>query len=636
MSDKFEVLTGRDQIIKRPQMWIGAMDPVEQEMFMIAEDKVEHKQVKFIPAFRKIIDEILDNSLDALIEHCNSTGKVNVEVSDDSVFIEDDGPGIPVIKKKLSEAEKKSLPPAEAAKISDSYIPEIAWCRLFSGTNFQDSAQKTTLGSHGIGSKATAIFSTKFTGKTDDGKHSCVVKSTNNLEKSSCKVSQSSGKTGTSVEFYPDLAKFKLNTIEQVYKDLVYQRLLCLAMTFPGIKFSFNRRAIRVNDKKFLKMFSDSIEFQTFDKGFIGVYPNTYDDFKFFTYVNGLNMVRGGNHVEYIINQIVSPIRDKLEKKYKTIKPADIKNKMTLVVFMRDFANLKFDSQTKETLTNAPSDVSAYLNGKVDFEKLGKQVLKNEAIIEPIIETFKIKEELKARSELKQIKKIKVKSDKYMASTTGKKYCLLCEGLSARGGLSAALGREGFAYFAGRGVPLNAYDAKVQAISANQELKDIASILELDLFGKEGKKTIAFEKVILANDADMDGIFIANQYVGWFTRFAPNLFNEHKVARLITPLVILRDNKDKPVKYFYSLNEFKDYESKNDLSKFKIDYKKGLGSWPKDEFIELFEKYGFEYFVQDLLLDEEGKVYVDNWLNGEKSEKRKEYLRQFTFNIETM
>ena len=262
--------------------------------------------------------------------------------------------------------------------------------------------------------------------------------------------------------------------------------------------------------------------------------------------------------------------------------------------------------------------------------------MKNEAIVNPIIETFKLKEELKARQELKKVKKIKVKADKYLASSTTKKYCLLCEGLSARGGLSSALGRDGYAYFAGRGVPLNAYDAKVQAISANQELKDITSILELDLFGKEDKKTISFEKIILANDADMDGIFIANQYVGWFTRFAPNLFNEHKIARLITPLVILRDSKDKPVKYFYSLNEFKDYESKNDLSKFKIDYKKGLGSWPKDEFIELFEKYGFEYFVQDLLLDEEGKVYVDNWLNGEKAEKRKEYLRQFTFNIETM
>jgi len=280
--------------------------------------------------------------------------------------------------------------------------------------------------------------------------------------------------------------------------------------------------------------------------------------------------------------------------------------------------------------------VSSYLQDKIDFNDFAKKILKNDAIISPVVEMFKLKEELKARQELKKVKKIKVKSDKYMPSIGEKKYCLLCEGLSARGGLSSALGRNGYAFYAGRGVPLNAYDANIQAISANKELKDISSILELDIFSKSDAKQISFNKVILANDADMDGIFIANQYVGWFTKFAPNLFNEHKVARLITPLVILKDNKETPVKYFYSLNEFKNFESTNDLRKYKIDYKKGLGSWPKEEFIQLFDKYGFEYFVQDLLMDDEGRVYVDDWLNGSNAEKRKQYLRNFTFNVETM
>lgn len=637
MSDnKFEVLTGRLQILAKPTMWIGAVDPTEKEMFIINDEKAEYKTVTYIPAFRKIFDEILDNALDALIEHRNSAGTIKVKMDDEKISVEDDGPGIPVVKKQLNEVELKNLPKEEAETLKNSYIPYIAWTRLFSGTNFKATSEKMNIGSHGVGSKAAAIFSTKFIGMTDDGKKSCVVKCENNLEKSTCKIGETSGKSGTKVEFWPDLARFKLNKIEQVYHDLAYQRLLCLAMTFPHMKFSFNGKRIAVNDKKFLGMFSESIESVQFGKGFIGIYPNAYDDFKFLTYVDGMYMARGGNHVEYIINSIVNPIREKLAKKYKTIKPADIRNKMTLVCFMREFPNPKFDSQTKDTLTNSTGEITSYLNGQVDFELFAKKILKNDAIINPIVDMFKLKEELKARQELKAAKKIKVSSDKYMASITDKKYCLLCEGLSARGGLSSALGREGFSYFAGRGVPLNAYDAKIQAISANSELKDISSILELDLFGKGDNKTIAFDKIILANDADMDGIFIANQYVGWFTRFAPNLFNEHKIARLITPLVILRDHKDAPVKYFYSLNEFKIFEQKNDLSKFKIDYKKGLGSWPKEEFIELFDKYGFEYFVQDLLMDNEGKVYVDNWLNGEKADKRKEYLRNFTLNIETM
>lgn len=115
-------------------------------------------------------------------------------------------------------------------------------------------------------------------------------------------------------------------------------------MTFPKMKFSFNGKRIAVNDKKFLKMFNDNIEYVTFDKGFVGIYPNQHDDFKFLTYVDGMYMARGGNHVDFIMNSIVSPIREKLSKKYKAIKPADIKNKMTLVCFLREFPNPKFDS----------------------------------------------------------------------------------------------------------------------------------------------------------------------------------------------------------------------------------------------------------------------------------------------------
>ena len=636
MSRKFQALSGRDQILKRPQMWIGSMDTLTREMFIINEDNIERKEIGFIPAFKKIIDEILDNSLDVLIETKNATGNIKVKITEESVYIEDDGPGIPVIKHKLSEEEKKSLPAEEAEKIANSYIPEIAWTRLFSGTNFNDSDDKHTIGAHGLGSKCTSIFSTKFVGKTDDGKKSCVVKSLNNLEVTSCKTSNSSGKTGTTVEFYPDLPRFKMKKIDQVYFDLLYQRLLCLSITFPNIKFTFNGKRISVNDKKFLKMFSENIETFVFDKGFIGVFPNESDEFSFFTYVNGIHLNRGGNHIDYIAQQLVAPIRAKLERKYKTIKPADIKNKLSVVCFFRDFANPKFDSQTKETLTNSPSEISNYLSDSINFEDAAKKILKNESIINPIVDTFKIKEELKSRQELRAAKKIKIKSDKYLSSTGDKKYLLLVEGLSARAGLSGALGRNGFAYYAGRGVPLNAYDATTQKVTANEELKDIVNILELDLFSKDSNKTISFDKIVIATDADIDGDFITSQYIGWFVKFAPNLFNEGKIAKLRTPLVILKDSKNKPVKYFYSLNEFKEFETSNNLSKYKIEYLKGLGSWDKDAFIKLFDENGFEYYLQDLQLDELGKQYVNDWLSGKEADKRKQYLRDYTLNIELM
>jgi len=618
-------------------MWLGSMDPLTRRMFVIGEDKIEYRDVTYIPAFRKIIDEILDNAIDALIEHSNASGNIRVKIDDERVLIEDDGVGIPVVKKKLSETELKNLPADEAKRVADTYIPHIAWTRLFSGTNFQDSAEKFTLGSHGVGSKAAAIFSTKFIGKTDDGKKSCVVKAVNNLETSTCKVAESSGTSGTSVEFWPDLAKFKLKKIDQVYADLLYQRLLCLGITFPKIKFNFNGKRINVNDKKFLKMFSEHIEFATFDKGFIGVFPNDQDDFNFFTYVNGMHMTRGGAHIEFIANNVVAPIREKLAKKYKTIKPADIRNRFTLVAFMRDFANPKFDSQTKETLTNSWADVSAYLGDKIDFEQLAKQVLKNEALINPIVETFKIKEELKARQELKQAKKIRVKSDKYFPGEGDKKYLFLVEGLSAAAGLMKCLGRKEKYYYALRGLALNAYSASIQKISANQEVKEVLNILNLDVSKPETVDSIEFQKIVISCDADLDGANISSMLFGWWKRLAPELYAKHKVYRLNTPVVVLKDTKDKVQKWFFTVDAFKAWEKANPNSKLKVIYLKGLGSLEIDDLKYIISQTpgGFDGLLDEFGLDSESDQLFEDWL-GDNAEPRKKYLNEYTFDMDML
>ena len=631
-SSKFEVLTGRLQILKRPTMWIGAIDPISQDIFIIDEDTVEQKTVSFVPAFKKICDEILDNSIDALIEHKNAEGSIKVKMSGDSVYIEDDGPGIPVKKKSLSDIELKNLPQEEAKKLQDSYIPEIAWTRLFSGTNFQDSSGKVTIGSHGVGSKAAAIFSTKFVGKTDDGKKSCTVTTVDNLEKHKCKVSDSSHKTGTIVEFWPDLPRFKLDKIGQVYQDLMYQRLLCLAMTFPKIKFSFNGKKINVNDKKFLKMFSEDIEFVTFKNGFIGVYPNKSDEFNFFTYVNGMHMSRGGSHVEYIASQLVNPIREKLEKKYKSIKPADVKNKLTLVVFMRNFANPKFDSQTKETLTNSTADIASYFANEIDFDSFAKKVLKCDAIIEPIIETFKIKEELKARQELKRVKKIKVRSDKYKAAYGSQKYLFLCEGASASSSLSLCLGSNGNGFYSCRGLPINVIGNSIQKIAANQEFKDIMNILELDISKENENKTISYDKIVIAVDQDLDGNHLGSMLIGWFKRFAPNLFDEKKVCKLQTPLVIVKDSKGQIKEYFFDLDSFKAWEKANPNSKLQIVYQKGLGSMSTDDIDWLIQKNGLESLIYSFNRDKDAFANIDLWLDGE-ADPRKAKLHKYTFDV---
>lgn len=634
----FEALSGVQQVLLRPGMWAGSMQPVKQKMFIINKEGVEYKEVKFVPAFLKIISEILDNSTDALVKYSKARGKVKVVMEDDSITIEDNGPGIPVIRKDLKDINDSRMSAEEKKKISETYLPEIAWTRLFSGSNFKDSDDKTTVGSHGLGSKLTAIFSTKFVGVSDDGKKTCKVVAKNNLEKVESTISDTKGESGVKVKFTPDFGRFGLTKVEDVYKELVYQRLMCLGITFPGIKFSFNGKMVNVNDKTFLNLFSKNITFQVFDRGFIGVYPNEQDDFNFFTYVDGLSLSRGGSHIDYIVEKLVTPIREKLIKKYKTIKPADIKNRLSMVVFLRDFPNLKFDSQTKETLTNLPSEITKYFGDSVDFENFSKKVIKNEFIMDPIVETFKLKEEVKERVALKQAgkSKVKISVDKYIKPIGGNDYLMVCEGLSARGGVSAALGRNGFGYYASRGVGINAYDATSAQILKNQEFSDIINILGLDITNPK-EQNLNFKKFVITSDADADGIHISSIYLGWFMKFAPWMFEKGMICRLSTPLAIAFKDRGmtKVHKMFFDLPTFKKFEEDNDMSKFTVQYYKGLGSFPKEMFIKLFaENGGIDAFIQTFKLDKDGKTYIDNWLNGEKSDERKRLISDYIFDID--
>ena len=633
----FEALSGVAQILARPQMWIGSMSPVTQKMFVIGTDGVEFKEVTFIPAFRKILDEVLDNSIDAIIKYNGGKGKVKVVMDRDWVYMEDNGPGIPVIRKDIKDINDNRMTDEEKQRISETYLPEIAWTRLFSGSNFKDSDDKTTIGSHGLGSKCTSIFSKKFVGVSDDGKKLCKVVAKNNLETVETTVEESKER-GVRIKFYPDLKRFGMEKIDDVYLELMKQRLMCLGITFPGIRFSFNGKLVNVNDKTFLNLFSENITFQVFDRGFIGIYPNESDEFNFFTYVDGLALTRGGSHIDYIVDKVVTPVREKLSKKYKTIKPADIKNRLSMVVFLRDFPNLKFDSQTKETLTNLPSEITKYFGDSVDWEKLSKNVLKNEFILDPIVETFKLKEEVKERVALKQAgkSKVKISVDKYIKPIGGNDYLMVCEGLSARGGVSAALGRNGFGYYASRGVGINAYDATSAQILKNQEFSDIITILGLDITNPK-EQNLNFKKFVITSDADADGIHISSIYLGWFMKFAPWMFDKGMVCRLRTPLAIVFKDKGmtKVHRMFFDLAEFKKFESENDMSKFAIQYYKGLGSFPKDMFIKLFnENGGVDQFIQTFRLDEEGHAYIDNWLNGDKADERKKLISDYTFDID--
>lgn len=405
-----KVLTDREHIYQKTEMYAGGVSKVESLEFMATDSGLRQTPVQYVPALLKIINEVIDNAVDVHIKTPSAEDPVvDVKMTPTSVSVTDNGCGIPV---KENE--------------DGIWLPRVCWGFARSGGNF-DLKENSGLGTFGVGSYITNVLSTKFVGRTCDGSRTYKVTFTDNAAEYTEKLGGPSTR-GTSVEFEPDLARFGLEAIEPVYFDLVKQRLVNLKMAFPSLTFKFNGKQIKVhNFKSYCAQFNLPFEYYETEKYSFAVMHNPNDDFQQFSYVNGLSIKDGGTHIELITNNIVERLRTKLLRKYKTIKPGDIRNKLFVVAFCREFPNPKFNSQTKEKITNSPAEVQRYLDAP--FDAIALKVSKNSGIMEPITEVYKIKEEMKRRQELRSLSRVrKIKNEKYLPPTRNQKYLMIVEG----------------------------------------------------------------------------------------------------------------------------------------------------------------------------------------------------------------
>src|SRR5574344_1221898 len=597
-------LTESMHILMRPTMYIGAVNKTLTKEYILENDKIEFKAIDYVPALIKIINEIIDNSVDVAIKtNFKVSNEINIKMEKDHIIVQDNGSGIPVIKNS-----------------DGHYLPELCWGHARAGSNFEDDKNRTQIGMNGVGSFATNCFSTKFIGKTDDGKNSYTITFKDNAGSFTEKVQDSSGKTGTTVTFYPDLARFGITEMDEVHFNIIKQRLINLSMTFPEITFKFNSKKININSfKKYISLFNDDSEIYETEEYKFAILPNSTDDFRQFSYVNGLKIPDGGTHIDYIVNNIVNPIREKLVKKYSGIKPADIKNKLMVVAFLKNVKNTKFNSQTKEKITNSVSEISSYY-GDIDFTKITNKILKTPAIIDPITEVYKIKEEFKKRQELKGLDKTvkKIKSDKYTKPVGDNDVLLICEGLSAKSALLPGLGRKGLGYYELKGKPANVYSSDQKKFTENKELSDLYKIIK-----QEG-----YKKVAVASDSDLDGIAINGLLLAFFKVYLQEELEAGMFYRLNTPVMALLDKNKLPKEWIYDLKGT--LEEKNGLT-FK--YFKGLGSWTPEQMKEVIEKDGIDNMLVQFEYSKEDDECIDDWYSNTKSDKRKEYILNNDFDL---
>jgi len=628
-NNNIQILSDRDHILHRPATYIGSMSYENFEGFIFNNEtqKFEYKQYQKIQAFEKIISEILDNCVDEALrtnfEYANLI-EINIE-NNNKIIIKDNGRGVPITN--IIDDKGKKISQLQAA-----------FTKARAGSNFSND-NRQTIGTNGVGSFCCAVFSKYFEVKVKsrDGVGNLICK--DNLSSHKCKINlhKTKGKTFTEVIFIPDYERFGIKEFDKNHQDLLYTRLINLSMSFPKIKFKFNNVLLpKLKSELYLTYFGEYFEQIKSNKYIIGILPNNIDNFIQSSYINGLNIKEGGNHIDFILNEIINRLREhKIFKKYN-VTPGDIKNKIKLICILRNFPNMQFNSQTKEKLTNPMSEIREYFS-EIDFDKFVNILAKNQNIIDPIIINYKIKEQVKEQLALKNStkKEKNFKCDKYLPAIKEKKYFMITEGDSASGGLTPALGREFISFFSTRGIPLNAYIAKPKDLANNEELTNIIKALNLDI-SNSNIQLLSHQYIILASDADSDGNHIRGLYISFFYKYAKWLLDNKIVKYLKTPIAAIIENK-KIKKYWFTLKEMNDYLSKNKIkSNQMLKYYKGLGSFRAETLKELIiSGGGLEKFLEDLILDDDSNSILDNWV-GEKLENvqsRKEYLKNYQLDI---
>jgi DNA topoisomerase-2 len=412
---------------------------------------------------------------------------ITVDAAANTISVRNNGKGIPIV----------------VHKEHNCYVPTMIFGQLLTGSNFDDDEKKTTGGRNGYGAKLTNIFSTEFTVECLDSNQGLKFKQTfrdnmgNTGEPKVVDCSASEKKKGdyTKITFSPDLARFKMSSLDKDIVGLLSKRAYDIAGSManaPGKKL-----AVTLNGKKLpVKSFQEYLQLfdginpptayeKIGDRWEVGV-SSTDGSAQQVSFVNSICTSKGGGHVTYIADQIAAHLVKTIKKRNKggvDIKANQIKNH--LCVFVNCLVeNPAFDSQTKDFLTTRPKQFGSECTLS---DKFLKQVDKSD-IVEMILSFAKFKQdrELKKKGGVKKIKLTGIPKldDANFAGSAKSKDCTLIvtEGDSAKSlamsGLSI-VGRDYYGVFPLRGKPLNVRDASHAQVMKNEEIKNMIDILGL-------------------------------------------------------------------------------------------------------------------------------------------------------------
>lgn len=600
ISKKYQLLDEIEHVLKRPGMYIGSTKPHTANEWILNDGLYEKEELTYNPGFLKLFDEIISNSVD---EHKRS-GKINtikVKVDATTISVWDNG-GIPVVK----HPEHKT------------WIPELIFSNLRAGSNFNDDEGRTVAGTNGVGASLVNIFSDKFTIDTADGKNRFLQVFTKNMSAKTTPKITKTNQGFTEISYAPDLKKFQMASIDDSHIKMMRKRAIDIAAANPGLKIIFNDETFKFKTfKEYVDLYiSDSIYEKSNDWEFaIGV---SKEGFQSISFVNSIETKDGGTHVNYILNQTIEYLRTMIKKKHKVdVKPSDIRNHVFLFINCT-VINPAFSSQTKEKLITEPKDFGT--KHEVT-EKFAKAVFSSE-VIQSLLDWIEQKKKAEERAELRKLNK-SLANTKVLklidAKGKDRNKCVLgiFEGLSALSAVRQFRDPQVFGAFPLKGKFLNVSELTNSSVIQNDEVVQLMASLGIKL-GEE-PENLRYGKIYIYTDADPDGDSIAALLINFFNKYWPELFEQGRVYKVMTPLVVAK--KGKEIKQFYSNDEYLAWEQKTGAKGWTVEYKKGLAALEDAEYKEIIHN---PVLVQ-IKNDKQYKESLSDWF-GSDSEPRKEKL----------
>ncbi len=597
--DSIKSLDWKEHIRLRPGMYIGKLgdgSSVDDGIYVL-------------------VKEIMDNSID---EHMMGNGKViEVKISDHRVEIRDFGRGIPL------------------GKVIDCVS------KINTGGKYDSGAFQKSVGLNGVGTKATNALSSYFKVQSyRDGQTKWAEFSKGELIAESEGFEISASKSGTFVNFEPDNSIFKNYHFIPQYLDSLFWNYAYLnaglTINFNGQKYFSQNGLLDLLSKKtnveenrypIIHLKGNDIELAI-------THNNQYGE-EYYSFVNGQNTTQGGTHLAAFREAIVRTVREFFKKDFD---PSDVRASIVGAIAIR-VQEPVFESQTKTKLgstnispdsnsTSIRSFIGDFVKNELDnflhqnpssADALLKRILQSERERKDIAGIKKLANERAKKANLhnKKLRDCRIHLSDEKSDDRHDTTLFITEGDSASGSITKSRDVQLQAVFSLRGKPLNCFGLTKKIVYENEEFNLLQHALDIE----DSLDNLRYNKIVIATDADVDGMHIRLLILTFFLQFFPDLVRNGHLYILETPLFRVRNKKE--TIYCYTDEErrkaIEKLSPKPEITRFK-----GLGEISPEEFGNFI---GENIKLEPVILEKDFTIpQLLNYYMGKNTPERQKFI----------